>query len=500
MDLEKISAELRPRAPWEAIDLGISLARRHLGKLFLLWCLSVLPVLVLLTYLLGPENRLLVPLVFWLKPLFDRVPLYYLSRALFGSAPTVREFLRALPKLWTRRFFDALIASRISLTRSLVLPIKELEGFSKNHYPTRRDALKQTCYGQAHWFTVLCLALEFLLSFALIIFVGSALPSITPPDPWTYLSSIFQWVFLGDMTISTAVIVGILAAWFAALWFVGMLYTAGGFGLYLNARTELEGWDVELAFRRIGNRIRKLQGTLSTLLVGSLIALFLLGSSPRASAASDPVDTPPDEAIQTILEHEDFEIHTRTEERRVQSDSNSGPEIRNPDGIASFVGAVGKVLFWAVVITIVVLIIVIVIKNRHLFKGRGSVSKKQDVIPQARTVLGMRITKESLPDDVVAAAREAWLAGRRKESLSLLYRGALSWLVLHARAPISESDTEQDCLTHAQTALQTQETIHYLESLTHQWIIVAYGEDEPLDHDVHRLFDAWPFSSPSSHG
>lgn len=498
MDIEKISAELRPRAPWEAIDLGISLARRHLGKLLLLWCLSVLPVLILLTVLLGPDNRWTVILIFWLKPLFDRVPLFYLSRALFGSAPTTREFFRSLPKLWTRRFFDALIVSRISLARSLVMPIKELEGLSGSHYSSRRNALNHTCRGQIQWFTVLCFSLDLLLAFALILFVSSALPSAIPPDPWTFVGSLLEWVFLGELTFSPAVMSGLLAAWFASLWFTGMLYVAGGFGLYLNARTELEGWDVELAFRRIGNRIRKLQSTGLSIIAGALIGLLLLGTTSSASAASDSLENPPEEAIQTILEDEDFEIHTRTEERRVEQGSSLEFDGDTPD--LTFLGIIGRLLFWAIVIAAVVLLIIAIIKNRHLFRGRSSGSNQQLEIPQARTVLGMKITSDSLPDDIVRAAREAWQAGRRKESLSLLYRGALSWLVINARAPISESDTEQDCLAHAQDTLHTPATLHYLESLTHQWVVVAYGEDEPLDSEVYPLFESWPFSAPSSHG
>ena len=33
-------------------------------------------------------------------------------------------------------------------------------------------------------------------------------------------------------------------------------YTGGGFGIYINTRTHLEGWDVDLAFRQLGKRLR----------------------------------------------------------------------------------------------------------------------------------------------------------------------------------------------------------------------------------------------------
>ena len=164
MDIEQISAELRPRRPWEAIDLGISLCRRHLGKVLLLWSLSVLPIIALFSVLLWPNYLLLCILIWWLKPLFDRIPLFYLSRALFGSAPTLREFFRALPRLLTRQAFNALVMGRFSLTRSSVMPIKELEGLTGNSYLQRRYALMQSGGGQALWFLAICLFLWFFFT------------------------------------------------------------------------------------------------------------------------------------------------------------------------------------------------------------------------------------------------------------------------------------------------------------------------------------------------
>src|SRR5207342_1489924 len=76
----------------------------------------------------------------------------------------------------------------------------------------------------------------------------------------------------------------------AALYYVAStalepFYVGAGFGLYLNRRTQLEAWDVELAFRRLRERLG-----------GALVVAFLaLGvvlspaQDARAAPATDDV-------------------------------------------------------------------------------------------------------------------------------------------------------------------------------------------------------------------
>ena len=46
MNLSKISVQVRPRNPYEAIDLGFVMARRWFIPLVLLWLIPALPVMV----------------------------------------------------------------------------------------------------------------------------------------------------------------------------------------------------------------------------------------------------------------------------------------------------------------------------------------------------------------------------------------------------------------------------------------------------------------------
>ena len=81
------------------MDLGVLLARRHMGLLMASWALITLPVFLLLSLLLWNYSGWAM-FVFWLlKPAFERLPLYILSRALFGDTPTLKEALKAYPRL-----------------------------------------------------------------------------------------------------------------------------------------------------------------------------------------------------------------------------------------------------------------------------------------------------------------------------------------------------------------------------------------------------------------
>ncbi len=87
MRLTEASVAIRPRSAWEAMDLGVLLARRHAGLLMASWALVTLPLFALLCAVLWQYPGWAVFLFWWLKPAYERLPLYILSHALFGNTP-----------------------------------------------------------------------------------------------------------------------------------------------------------------------------------------------------------------------------------------------------------------------------------------------------------------------------------------------------------------------------------------------------------------------------
>jgi len=94
MRLSDASVAIRPRTAWEAMDLGVLMAREHRLLLMGSWALVTLPVFAVLTALLWKYPSTAMFLFWLLKPAFDRLPLYILSKALFGETPSIKHAVR----------------------------------------------------------------------------------------------------------------------------------------------------------------------------------------------------------------------------------------------------------------------------------------------------------------------------------------------------------------------------------------------------------------------
>jgi hypothetical protein len=130
MRLDQLRVELRPRSPWEAVELGTALVRTHARVVWVSWLLASLPLFVLFNALGWALD--LIPwaavALWWFKPAFDRAPLFVVSRAVFGDAPRVRDTLAATLRWGWRPMLHYLTWRRLGMARSLYLPIDLLEG------------------------------------------------------------------------------------------------------------------------------------------------------------------------------------------------------------------------------------------------------------------------------------------------------------------------------------------------------------------------------------
>ena len=153
-------------------------------------------------------------------------------------------------------------------------------------------------------------------------------------------------------------------------------------------------------------------------------------------------------------------------------------------------GQLGVLIFWGVVIAAVLGITWVIIHNIQAFGGGGPAAKGEDK-KSIKTLAGMQIDPESLPDDVRTAARKLWDAGEKKAALGLLYRAAISALVTRDLVEIEESDTESDCLRRLGGKHLAE--LPYFSSLTSAWMSVAYAKVTPDEATMDRLCAEWPF-------
>jgi hypothetical protein len=248
VQLDKVAIALRPRSAWESVDLGVGMLREWWRPLYASFAVVFLPVAAACLWAGWTTGKLWLAmlLLWWLKPLFDRVALHVASRAVFGDVLGVRATLaQARNWLGTGLFAALLIPGRIDTARSFHLPVKQLEGQRWRAARARRALLGRRTHGYAVWLTLACLHFE-------LVFVWSAdmLWDLVLPAKSQEGTSIWEAMFEGA-AFDNVFTVADFAAYALAVFVIEPLYVAAGFALYLNRRTLLEGWDLEVALRRI---------------------------------------------------------------------------------------------------------------------------------------------------------------------------------------------------------------------------------------------------------
>jgi hypothetical protein len=498
VELENVTAEIRPRSQWEAIDLGVSLVRAHAIGLLKGWMASVYPACLLILAVCWNSIGWGLFLIWWLKPIWERVALHPLSRSLFGEHPTWRETMKVLPTellknkglalmgvtlTWVGWLIHSveetsaaagfgvlfwltvigLVFYRSGLSRSLVLPIRYLEGLGGPRYKTRTQVLSYRSSGSAVGLTFICLLMELLLLASQVWFVLMMSPVGTVVNDY-----IFHGAEYGNFTDMLPTWVWVMFAIFYlnSMSVVAWFYTGAGFGLYVNTRTWTEGWDIELKFKRLGQR-------LGIIFVG----LALLGGTPVAEANQE---------ARRILESEEFDVRTR----EVFAPKEKKEEKTENEGAGIFAG-IGHVLFWIIMGVAVAGLVWVIIANVHLFR-KGGPSESAEDRKKVTTVAGMNVEPKNLPPNLVESARMLWDEGRNQESLGLLYRGAISSLVTGQLVEIEESDTEMDCLRRV-TLKGDAANASYFKILTGAWMSQAYARCRPNDATVSQLWRNWPY-------
>ena len=271
MDLERVSVVLRPRSSWEAMDLGLALLNANRRVVWTTFGICVMPIYAAVWLIFYRWPPIAFFLLWWLKPLFDRVPLAILSEALFGGDVSVKAAMRALRRSVRPFLLRSLTVSRLSPIRSFLLPIWQLEGHKGTSVLRRERVLGGATLGPAASLMAVCAGLEQCFMLSGLSFIFMFMPENLEMD----VMGVFESMSDGLTPLWFSVAFGVVHA--LAVAFVEPVYVAAGFGLYVNRRMSLEGWDVELGFRRMVNRLGP-----------TLLALFALSlAAPRAWAADD---------------------------------------------------------------------------------------------------------------------------------------------------------------------------------------------------------------------
>ncbi|WP_058557707.1 DUF4129 domain-containing protein [Thiohalocapsa sp. ML1] len=481
MDLTQTAAAIRPRTPWESIDLGFALARTWFVPLWLCWWLTAAPVALLALVPLHGSSDLWLLLLWWLKPAFEALPLYWLSRAMFGERLAPRAAARRLPRALPTRLWPQLAWRRFGLARSFTMPVTLLEAPRGG---ARRERLRVLGTGAAGWLTVICVHLEGVLWLSALLALAFLLPEGMPR------------LDLGEALLES----GSPADWTGALLVLlamsvmAPFYVAAGFALYLGRRTTLEAWDLELAFRRAADRRTARPGApVSALLV--VLALSATVMAPGESGAAEPPTAAEARAlIAEVLADPDF---GSTRERSVwvfvgeAADAADAADDR-ADGAAWLptwlIESIALLLKWVVLIGAAILLALLLLRLVRELRLPGWRRGAPKPGGQAATGVPVGAEPAPLPLDIPAEVLRLLAAGDARGALSLLYRSQIVRLRT-AGLDLPDSATEAECLNAAAAAAPAAQ-VDWLRRLVALWQAVAYGHRDADPRAVQALLDA----------
>jgi len=463
-----IAVALRRRTPYEACDLGLSMLQRWRRQVYgaHLAVGGAVAALALASAWLADQVWIAFLVVWWLKPLYDRVVLHVLSRAVFGELQAPRTVLAHAKEWLGTGLFLALTFGRFDLARSFNLPVRQLEGQSGRSGRARAAVLGKRARSYAVWLMVVCLHLEFVLYWSLQSLVDIFVPAKAQEGQWAW-----QTIFAG-LSDAPAWGLGDAFAYAVAVLLFEPFYVAAGFGLYLNRRTLLEGWDIEVALRRIAEK-----HAAALVVLAFFCSLFFPGSGPAAQAAEAKN---PKQEIAEVLKAPEFGYFRETTRWKPRNPPREQDGFELPAIGFGFAKAL-EVLFW--IGAAALLAWALWWMWRRLPSAR--VAPREPYRPPA-ALFGMALAPETLPADIAAAASALAREGKLREALSLLYRGALSELVHKRGVELLASHTEGEALRLAQRGLD-EGGRSYLARLVGAWAACAYARRLPAAADVERL-------------
>ncbi|WP_414609579.1 DUF4129 domain-containing protein [Stenotrophomonas pavanii] len=528
MRIDRLDVVLRARSGWEAMELGSALSRRHARAVWGSWLLASAPLFVVFNALgwwLDAFGWAWLAM-WWCKPLFERAPLYVLSRGIFGEPVGTRGALRAQRRWGNTGFWGYLGWRRFSVLRSLCLPVNLLEGNAPAQRGARRRAVAAGAAGAAAVLTVACMAFEAVLVSGAIGAVFMFMPLELMSESWRA-----AWDMIGQDTPAWAQLGFNLACWLASV-LIGPFYVGAGFGLYLNRRTQMEAWDVEIALRRLRERLLPAASTLALLLC---LALPLAcapahaqdaqtvaaqpddaeanddSAEEPATAENDPANTPtvifgaapvdtagfrqavnrayedplqrPTRQVTRWKPIEQAEVKKKEEKTLQRERSDTGERSNRKAGIAWL----ARLAEWGLWGLLGVLLLVLLLTARLWLPWlRGSGRRKAEAAPQV--VEEQVELPVVLPPDVATQAGLLWDQGRPRQALALLYRASVRTVGERSGIALPPGATEAQCL-RASRRMPDATDRDLFARIVRMWQYAAYGGRLPSRADFDALAD-----------
>ena len=478
MEIERLNITLVPRRVWAALDMGFVLGRAWFRRLWFAWAIVAVPVFLISLTLTSWSLWLPMLVLWWFKPAYEQLPLYVLSRAVFDDPPTFRETLRQARRWLPRGLLANLTWRRFAASRSYTAPVMQLEGLVRRERRARLNALHEA--GNAGvWLTIAGAHFETLL-------YGSALVVgyVLLPEELSLRENLIGhagFVELAELFFD-----------FAVLSVIAPFYVAGGFSLYLHRRAQLEGWDIELVFRRLRTRTTEKRGLAASAAAWLLVGVLTLGmfgvSPPLRADETSPAHAAMKKVITEVVQHPDFGTRKKSTDWRWKSEPDKAAEKSEKPSWPALVARIGEILLWAAAAGLIVYVLYRLPEWLARLPRRARLHSNNVSPPE--TMFGLDIRKESLPENIPATALQLAERGEPRAALALLYRGALSVLMTRDGVPFRDGHTEGECMAQVQSSCPLS-CASFFAALTRDWQRTAYGHRLPAKEAVRAHCEAW---------
>jgi hypothetical protein len=510
MRLDQMTIALRVRSPWQAMDLGLRMVRANARAIWVPYIQFTLPIFIVLNTLGYLIDHLWIGwfFIWWLKPLYDRIPLHVLSRVTFGSEPKRKETLRS-PFNWKFGLLASwLTIRRFSFWRSMTTPIDVLENLSDTRLPQRRSVLVSAVSAQMMGLTFICVLFEIVIYTSLIVLFYMFIPM-------EYLGKVFD-DFQNSMTIEPPKWADLAFnfVYYISVVVVSPFYVGAGFAAYLNRRTQLEAWDIEIAFKRIASRFKAVSSAIALCFVLASGIGFsqqtmaaenketkaedikanmpkplqeLMGDryKPEPKSAADAVakayqnkDLAPKEKV-TVWEPK----NKKKEKEVINNRSFEGLESVFK-AVTAFIAFMAEYGLW-ILLALFLAFLVWKLRDWMPWQGEKTTSKRELDALSESDVLNL----ETLPNDVSQVVQQLW-PQQPRAALALLYRASVEKLADRLGIHFPPGATEAECLRRSKR-LSQPESEAVFQRVVRAWQAAAYAHRLPDQNEFELLLGDW---------
>jgi hypothetical protein len=253
--------------------------------------------------------------------------------------------------------------------------------------------------------------------------------------------------------------------------FLEGLYVCMGFGIYINSRVKVEGWDIQLLFRNFAVRKK-----IPPVLLGCLIlGVFLPGKGFADPGIPLPV-------LEQILDSADF--GGEVSEWDIRLKNRGKPEVYQFSGPVPWMdilreGSARGLRLVLMVAASLALILFLAIRFRYLRREWFPTDKRRIRVPPG-------VVPDS-PESLLEEARAFYARGDIREAWSRCFSAAIAAYGQVRRLSIPADATEYECLSLVRAA--ASDTAGDFAFLLRNWISLAYGGIPPDLASFERSLD-----------